>query len=162
MPSLPGHEEPLRQQAGGREADTEMFPRPATETERWPSLAPDEQSVLGRPHQLEPGELLALFQANPEGLSGVAPGREHPPVADVSVLVERWVRKVALGGDARRGLVKLDIGAGRYAGAELIVIAEAGKVAVELNAPHTADPSLAERLRSRLERRGYSADVVVR
>jgi hypothetical protein len=77
-------------------------------------------------------------------------------------LVERWVRKVSLGGDVRRGVARLEIGGGRFAGAELLVTAEAGRVAVELNVPEATDPSLAERLRSRLERRGYSADVIVR
>jgi len=47
-------------------------------------------------------------------------------------------------------------------GAELVVVAEAGWVSVELSLPGAAEPGLAERLRARLERRGYAAEVVVR
>ncbi len=156
------HLEAPRPDEGRAAGALEMFPRPSTEDELWASLAPVEQSVLGDPRLLEFGGLLALFQTNPEVLPATPPGREHPAAPDVSPLLERWVRRVALGGDARRGIAKLDIGAGRFAGAELIVVAEAGQVAVQLNVAQAADPSLAERLRSRLERRGYSADVVVR
>jgi hypothetical protein len=88
-----------------------------------------------------------------------------PPAAaaEVARLVERWVRRVALGGDQRRGVARLDIGGGRFAGAELLVTTEAGRVSVELSLPSTVnDPALSERLRARLEQRGYSADVVVR
>jgi hypothetical protein len=113
------------------------------------------------------GELFALFQFGKE--LGVAPASalakaepQPPGVAELSRLVERWVRRVALGGDQRRGVAKLDIGQGRFAGAELIVVAEAGRVSVELHVPEAIEPGLAERLRSRLERRGYEADVVVR
>ena len=78
-------------------------------------------------------------------------------------LVERWVRRVALGGDQRRGAVRLDIGQGRFSGAELLVVAEAGQVSVELQLPSTvAQGDLSERLRARLERRGYAAEVSVR
>lgn len=139
-----------------------MVPRGAGESEDDPSLAPEPQSVLGEARPFELSELVALFQNNPDGLSSAATRHEHPHGFQLSTAVERWVRKVALGGDARRGVAKLDIGAGRYAGTELVVVAEAGRVAVELNIPQVTDPSLAERLRSRLERRGYSTEVTVR
>jgi hypothetical protein len=89
---------------------------------------------------------------------------ESPPpgVAELATLVERWVRRVALGGDQRRGVAKLDIGEGRYAGSQLVVVAESGRVSVELSLPGAGDPGLAERLQSRLEQRGYSAEVTVR
>jgi hypothetical protein len=86
----------------------------------------------------------------------------QPGVVELSELVERWVRRVALGGDQRRGVAKLDIGQGRFSGAELLVVAEAGRVSVELSLPGGVEAGLAERLRSRLEGRGYVADVVVR
>jgi hypothetical protein len=104
--------------------------------------------------------------------SGRAPSALGQPVhgsaaaagtAQVAELVERWVRRVALGGDQRRGVARLDIGQGRFAGAELLVTAEGGSVSVELTLPATvSDASLAQRLRSRLEQRGLSAEVVVR
>jgi hypothetical protein len=91
------------------------------------------------------------------------PATAHPGVAEVAELVERWVRRVALGGDQRRGAVRLDIGQGRFSGAELLVVAEAGHVSVELQLPASmAQGDLSERLRARLERRGYAANVLVR
>jgi hypothetical protein len=94
-----------------------------------------------------------------------AAGPVAPPqgVIELSELVERWVRRVAVGGDPRRGVARLDIGQGRFAGAELLVVAEAGRVSVELTLPDAASQAgLSERLRERLERRGYAAEVVVR
>jgi hypothetical protein len=83
--------------------------------------------------------------------------------AQVAVLVERWVRRLSLGGDPRRAAARLEIGAGRYAGAELVVVAEAGRISVELSLPSGGtEPDLADRLRRRLEGRGYGAEVTVR
>jgi hypothetical protein len=157
-----GSEAPLRPTDDGGQAVAQMFPRPEAEEAPWAALAPGEQSVLGGPGSVEVGQLLALFGPSPEPVPATAQGQQHPGVADVSVLVERWVRRVALGGDQRRGVAKLDIGAGRFAGAELIVVAEAAKVEVELSLPAGVDNALAERLRSRLKRRGFDAEVVVR
>lgn len=129
------------------------------------SLAPDEQPSLGRGGG-EVAEWFSLF--NPGGgveaaVAAPAPALPQPAVAEVADLVERWVRRVALGGDQRRGAVRLDIGQGRFSGAELLVVAEAGHVSVELQLPaNLVEGDLSERLRSRLERRGYAADVVVR
>ena len=129
------------------------------------SLAPEDQPGLGGGG----GELAQwLSLINPSGgLDAVAAAPAapvaHPGVAEVVELVERWVRRAALGGDQRRGAVRLDIGQGRFAGAELTVVAELGRVSVELQLPGPLnDGDLSERLRSRLERRGYQADVVVR
>jgi hypothetical protein len=130
------------------------------------SLAPEEQPSLG-PGRGELAEWLWLI--NPSGgieappLVAPAPPAPQAAVAAVAELVERWVRRVALGGDQRRGAVRLDIGQGRFAGAELLVVAEDGRVSVELSLPPSiADADLSARLRSRLERRGYEADVLVR
>ncbi len=130
------------------------------------SLAPEGQPGLGQGG----GELAEWFSLiNPAG--GVEAPRQleatatpSPPAAvEVAELVERWVRRVALGGDQRRGAVRLDFGHGRFSGAELVVVADAGRVSVELSLPPTmAASDLSERLRSRLERRGIAADVVVR
>jgi hypothetical protein len=142
-------------------SDKEMSPEP----EFLPSLAPEDQPSLGRGGG-ELAEWLSLI--NPTGgaespLAAPASARPEPGLAEVAELVERWVRRVALGGDQRRGAVRLDIGQGRYSGAELLVVAEAGHVSVELQLPaNLVEGDLSERLRSRLERRGYAADVVVR
>jgi hypothetical protein len=128
-------------------------------------LAPEDQPSVGG----GPGELAEWFALiNPTG--GVDPA--PPPsaqapapagVLEVAELVERWVRRAAIGGDQRRAAVRLDIGQGRFSGAELLVVAEAGRVSVELNLPPSlAQGDLSDRLRSRLERRGLEAEVVVR
>ena len=129
-------------------------------------LAPEDQASLGRGG----GELAEWFSLiNPTGgvdaprVVEAAPTPSAPGVFEVAELVERWVRRVALGGDQRRGAVRLDFGHGRFSGAELTVVAEAGRVSVELSLPPAmAATDLSERLRSRLERRGWTADVVVR
>jgi hypothetical protein len=83
--------------------------------------------------------------------------------ADAGALVERWVRRVSVGGDGRRAAARLEIGAGRFAGTELVVIAEPGHVSVEVTLPAAgSEAGLAERLRDRLEGRGYGVDVTVR
>jgi hypothetical protein len=87
------------------------------------------------------------------------------PAAAVQVaeLVERWVRRVSLGGDPRRGVARLEIGEGRYAGAELLVSAEGGRVSVQLTlAEAPRDAGLSQRLTTRLAQRGLSAEVTVR
>jgi hypothetical protein len=142
-----------------------MSPENARE-EPLPRLAPDEESPVGWGGG-DPAALLGLF--NPTGGAPalpLAPEASLAPAAaaaQVAELVERWVKRVALGGDARRGVARLDIGQGRYAGAELTVSAEADRVSVELTLPDGAgDTGLSERLRSRLARRGLNVDVVVR
>lgn len=146
---------------------SQMLPSGASQKEPLPTLAPDEVSDLAdRGAPLEAGELLALFSpgspAEPLAPSPSLAALQSPGVADVATLLERWVRRVAVGGDQRRGVARLDIGAGRFAGSELVVTVEAGRVSVDLSVTDALDPSLAERLRGRLERRGYSAEVVVR
>lgn len=130
------------------------------------TLAPDEQPGVGRAWA-EPGEWFSLFNPMGGGEAARPPDAGPAPAAqggsfELSDLVERWVRRVALGGDQRRGVAKLDIGHGRFSGAELVVVAEAGVVTVEVSLPGAGEPDLAARLRSRLERRGFVADVVVR
>jgi hypothetical protein len=95
----------------------------------------------------------------PAAASASAPSRFEPEMA---ALVDRWVRRLSVGGDSRRAAVRLEIGMGRYAGAELVVVAEAERVSVEVQLPEgTGDSGLAERLRERLEARGYGAEVRV-
>lgn len=140
----------------GREIGAEEDPRLA--------LAPGAEPGMARA-SYDPIEWLSFI--NPGGVDAVAlaeagPRAAAPPSLEPSELVEKWVRRVALGGDARRGVAKLDIGQGQYEGAELLVVAEAGRIAVQLSLPGAvAEGGLADRVRSRLERRGYTAEVVV-
>jgi hypothetical protein len=133
--------------------------------DRSESLAPEVEAGGGR--QAEPAELLALL--SPRGgetamaSAALEPSTGTIEVAAVAALVERWVRRVALGGDSRRGVARLDIGSGRLAGAELTVVADSGRVSVELSLPPgQAEAGLGGRLRRRLEQRGFETDVVVR
>jgi hypothetical protein len=130
-------------------------------------LAPDEPPSWGQGAP-DLAEWLACINlgGGGDGLAAAPTSAPMPAPAsptELSVLVERWVKRVALGGDQRRGVARLDIGQGRFAGTELLIVAEAGQVSVELNLPaHESEPGLGERLRDRLERRGLSAEVVVR
>ncbi len=138
----------------------------ARETELSRSLAPEEQPSFGQGG----GEIAEWFSLiNPAGgvdapqLVAPTASPSPPAVIEVAELVEHWVRRVALGGDQRRGAVRLDFGQGRFSGAELVVVADAGRVSVQLTLPPaTAAAGLSERLSARLERRGIAADVVVR
>jgi hypothetical protein len=167
---LRGVREPLAEllsgeQAGRPEAhqtlrrDREIL----VEEDRYRALAPEEQSSWGRVNP-DPAEWLAAITST----GGITEARTAEPAAPVhapelSELVEGWVRRVALGGDQRRAVARLDIGHGQYAGAELLITAEGSRVSVELTLPEgTAGSGLSERLGSRLAARGYVADVEVR
>lgn len=162
----PGGGEPAPGAALGRLAEAQHWGREMSpEPDLSRRLAPEDQPSVGG----GPGELAEWFSLiNPTG--GVDPPPStaaHAPAPagalEVAELVERWVRRAAIGGDQRRAAVRLDIGQGRFSGAELLVVAEAGRVSVELNLPPSlAHGDLSERLRSRLEGRGLEADVVVR
>ena len=109
---------------------------------------------------------MCLFLISPGGAADAAPATvpENGPVrgADAAQLVERWVRRVALGGDSRRGVARLDIGGGRYAGAELVVVAEARHVSVKLSLNGAeGDEGLSKRLRAGLEAKGYAVEIDV-
>jgi hypothetical protein len=140
----------------------EMSPEPELSRR----LAPEGQPSVGG----GPGELAEWFSLiNPAGgvdpalLAAATPAQAAPGALEVAELVERWVRRAAVGGDHRRGAVRLELGQGRFSGAELLVVAEAGRVSVELNLPPSlAHGDLSERLRARLEGRGFEAEVVVR
>jgi hypothetical protein len=128
-------------------------------------LAPDEQPRWGHsPENL--AELFACLSAPVGGgvaTPAEAPGASPAAAAQVAELVERWARRVSLGGDQRRGVARLDLAEGRYAGAQLLVSAEGTHVAVELTLPESpSDSSLSERIRARLAQRGLSSEVTVR
>jgi len=65
-------------------------------------------------------------------------------------LLPALVRRIAWAGDRHAGTVRLELGAGAYAGTTVTVHAEGGRVRVELAGPGDAD---VERLRARLDAR---------
>jgi hypothetical protein len=131
--------------------------------ERSGALAPDDQSSWGRVNP-DPAEWLSVITST-GGVSESRPAEATAPApaVELSELVSGWVRRVALGGDPRRAVARLDIGHGRYAGAELLITAEGSRISVELTLPEgVAVADLSERLGSRLTARGYAAEVAVR
>jgi hypothetical protein len=161
-PSMPEQAQPDAETKGPR-----LNLQNTVNDEPRPGLAPEEQPSWGQGRP-DPAEWLASI--NPGGCvdaaapAAVAATPASPAShAELSVLVERWVKRIALGGDQRRGVARLDIGQGRFAGAELLVVVDAGQISVELSLPsHETSPGLGQRLRDRLERRGLNAEVTVR
>jgi len=73
-------------------------------------------------------------------------------------LLPALVRRIAWAGDKHSGSVRLELGAGAYAGTTVIVHADGGRLRVEIRG--TEGPEL-DRLRTRLDRRlrGHGLDV---
>jgi hypothetical protein len=81
--------------------------------------------------------------------------------ASLEEVLPALVRRIAWSGDARRGTMRLELGAGRLAGATLVVHADDGRVRVEISAPPGVDTaSWQERIAARLRERGVALDGV--
>jgi hypothetical protein len=113
-------------------------------------------------HLAPPGGLEAPAQPR---LPTPEPSPQEPtrgPVAPTSLeeLLPALVRKIAWSGDARRGAVRIELGAGALAGATLLVAADRGRVHVTLSAraPIELEP-WRERIVARLAARGLEVDV---
>ncbi|HEY6461088.1 MAG TPA: hypothetical protein VIY73_13080 [Polyangiaceae bacterium] len=120
-------------------------------------------AAMGPPDALRP---LAL---DPGGLAPMAPSFAPAPtdapspraVASLEDLLPSLVRRVAFSGDGRRGTMRLEIGAGRFAGSTLLVHADGGRVRVHVDVPPGVDASgLHGRIAERLRARGIAADAV--
>jgi len=105
----------------------------------------------------------------PSGMPATPPPLPVPetdaPVVTASVTVEElWpvlVRRAAWSGDACRGTVRLELGAGALAGATVLVHSEAGRVSVQLSAPPGVDlDGWRARIAQRLAARGLDVDGV--
>jgi hypothetical protein len=94
---------------------------------------------------------------------GLAPSPTAlPPTADLQQLLTGLARRVAWGGDRRRGTARIELSEGALAGATLVVHTEQREVSVELELPAGAGAQGWEaRLTERLEGRGFSARVRV-
>jgi hypothetical protein len=100
-------------------------------------------------------------------LTGAQPPAAPPAAAETQArrsledLLPALVRRIAWSGDARRGTVRLELGAGALSGATLIVHADDGRVKVELRAPQGADPAeWKTRIEGRLAARGIDVEGV--
>ena len=76
-------------------------------------------------------------------------------------LVPQLVKKIAWSGDAQRGTVRMELGAGDLAGGTLTVSAENGRVSVHVAAPPGTDANeWKSRIANRLAARGIAVDTV--
>lgn len=159
-----GNAEPAPSRFGAGRSDREM---PAS-GELPAGLAPDAESGV----RCGSGEAAAwLLLVSPPGgdaassvatnsLTTMAPSRTLEP--ELALAAERWLRRLSWGGDGRRATARLELGAGALSGAELVVTAEGGHISLDLRLPTDAEGGLADRIRRRLEAKGYSADVTIR
>jgi hypothetical protein len=71
------------------------------------------------------------------------------------------VRKIAWSGDARRGAVRIELGAGALSGSTLLVATDGARVRIELRAQNGVElEPWRERIIARLAARGIDADVI--
>jgi hypothetical protein len=142
---------PTTGEAATRGRLTDPAPKPS------PRGAADDDDALSLLRQ-------AARLAPPVPIAVGAPAAAAPvaaPVLDGAVrallpeLMASLVRRIAWGGDARRGSVRIELSGGALAGATLVVHAEGGRVQVELDTPPGADVSRwTERLALCLDARG--------
>lgn len=89
---------------------------------------------------------------------------EPRTLASLEEVLPALVKKIAWSGDARRGTLRIEFGAGEMAGATLLVHADDGRVRVELQTPRpigSADAtSWRDRIAARLRGRGLVVDSV--
>ena len=87
--------------------------------------------------------------------------RKNPARTSLEDLLPALVRKVAWSGDGRKGTVRLELGAGGMAGAEVVVQSDGGRVTVQLRAPAGVDAEAwRKRVEGRLTARGLQVDGV--
>jgi hypothetical protein len=101
---------------------------------------------------ITPGVAPAAALAAPAGL----PLRE-----DLQNLLTGLARRVAWGGDRRKGSARIELSEGVLAGATLVVHTDQRSVCVEIELPGgtSAGQGLQQRLLERLEGRGFAARV---
>jgi hypothetical protein len=103
-----------------------------------------------------PGITPAVVLAQPSSSAAALPLRE-----DLQNLLNGLARRVAWGGDRRKGSARIELSEGALAGATLVVHAEQRSVSVEIELPggSNAGQGLQQRILDRLEGRGFAARV---
>jgi len=97
------------------------------------------------------------------GAAGVASALPPAPAAreDLQQLISGLSRRVAWGGDRRKGSARIELGAGALAGATLVVHTDQREVRVELELPAGSGASdWQQRIIERLEGRGFAVHSV--
>jgi len=103
---------------------------------------------------------LRPLAAPPPPASPPPPAATLPPVEQ---LVDRLLRRIALGGSRHRGTAFLEIGAGELQGASVTIHAEGGRLCIEVEAPQgEASRRWRHQLQERLRARGLEAEVTLR
>jgi hypothetical protein len=100
----------------------------------------------------------------PAELQSAQPAPAALPVREeLQLLINGLARRVAWGGDRRKGSARIELSEGPLAGATLIVNTEQRSVTVELELPASSGAADAwrQRILDRLEERGFSAQVRV-
>jgi len=121
----------------------------------------------GSADDLDPVARQAAQLAPPQTMTIGAPVEREAAAAQTNArvsleeLVPQLVKKIAWSGDAQRGMVRMELGAGDLAGGTLTVSAENGRVSVHVAAPPGTDASeWKSRIANRLEARGIAVDTV--
>jgi hypothetical protein len=143
--------------------------RTRPEPERAPRRPVAPKATVGDP--LDPVARQAAQLAPPLSSTITAGTAGAGEVADVPAAMARTsleqllpalVRRVAWSGDGRKGTVRLELGAGGMAGAEVVVESDQGRVRVQLRAPAGVDAEAwRRRVEGRLTARGLQVDGVV-
>lgn len=80
----------------------------------------------------------------------------NPTLVHLDQMMTKLVRKVAWGGDGRRGTARLELGAGDLAGATIVVQSDHGALSVDVELPPGAPADVwRERLEKRFKGRGF-------
>jgi hypothetical protein len=115
-------------------------------------------------HLWPPGPGLAEpFQPLLPTLATTAPAGTPGSSAQASLeeILPALVRKIAWSGDARRGAVRIELGAGALSGSTLLVATDGARLRIELRAHNGVElEPWRERIIARLAARGIDADVI--
>jgi hypothetical protein len=119
-------------------------------------LGPPAAPASGLEAPIQPLTTTLLTQIAPAPSVAAGPG----PSSSLEEILPGLVRKIAWSGDARRGAVRIELGAGALAGATLLVASDGGRVQVTLSARSDVElEPWRERIAARLADRGLDADV---
>jgi hypothetical protein len=128
--------------------------RDAEREEPLPSPSPSDSPLL---------DPLVCALSHPRALETLATVATPPSTFELPVeaLLERLVRRVAVGGTGRRGTARLELGAGGLDGTTVTIHAdENGEVSVEVELAPGARGDWHEGLKEKLERRGLTVKSV--
>lgn len=141
------------------------LPVPRSSAGARPGRYPDELDAAARQvaNLGPPGASLGEpLQPPPPTRASTAPAGTPGPFMPTSLeeILPALVRKIAWSGDARRGAVRIELGAGALSGATLLVMTDGGRVRIALSAQGGAPlEPWRERIVARLASRGIEAEV---